>query len=75
MANQDQPHCDYVIRRAGESVNGQPISLDGHGDHTKTCGKFARKVPHTYYVKRPMSAISDPVEGFAYRCAHHADAR
>jgi hypothetical protein len=66
--------CEYVIRRAGESVRGQPITLDGHGDTTTICGKFGRPVPHTFHTKRPgTTAVYDSFEGTVIRCPEHAD--
>lgn len=68
-----QNRCEYVIRRAGETVDGRPAMLDGYGDTTQTCGKFGRPVPHTFWVKRPMSVHSDPVEGTVIRCPEHEE--
>jgi hypothetical protein len=64
--------CDYVIRRAGETYDGKPLMMDGHGDKTQTCGKFGRKVPHTYRVRRPgTTAVYDAFEGTVVRCPEH----
>lgn len=66
--------CDYVIRRAGETPDGRPLILDGHGDVTQTCGKFGRKVPHTYHVKIPgTTSLTEPREGTAIRCPEHEE--
>lgn len=67
-------HCDYVIRRAGESYDGRSVPLDGHGDVSSTCRKFGKVVPHTYYKKRPGTTnVLDPIEGTAIRCTEHED--
>jgi hypothetical protein len=66
--------CEYVTRRAGQSVTGQSIPLDGHGDMTQICGRFGSPVPHTFHVKRPgTTSVYDPREGTVIRCAEHAD--
>lgn len=71
-----QNRCDYVIRAAGKSVDGQPVALDGHGDVTQTCGKYGRPVPHTFHTKRPgTTAVYDSFEGTVYRCDEHEDLR
>lgn len=76
MAQRRQNRCDYVIRRAGETYDGRPLSMDGHGDVTQTCPNFGRKVPYTYFVKvLGTTAVYEPREGTAIRCSEHTTRR
>lgn len=66
--------CDYVIRRAGYSVDGRPVALDGAGDVTQTCKRPGTAVPHIYHTKRPgTTAVYEMHEATAIRCREHAD--
>ena len=74
MARKGSNRCEYVTRRAGESISGQPVMLDGHGDVTQTCGQFGRSVPHTYHVKKlGTTNVYESFEGTAFRCSEHED--